>query len=108
MLKIMDSKIGVSLVCTVYDLAAQQHGPLFMAVNLPIMWRNVDHLLAEAVSPKSEFVVFVHGEFEVASKGTAFSPYLEPSIYTVEDRGLVSAVGISRLVDDVKGAYSGR
>jgi len=71
-------------VCSVFDVVAGEHGPLFFAKNPGLMWRNVDALVKSApnINP-ADFVVCVHaGEFDVRDV-RGFVSVGEPRFYSV-------------------------
>lgn len=77
-----EKRSNIQLVCSVFDSVAQEHGPLFFAPTLGVMWRNVDDLLKKATNVlPSDFFVVVHGEFDTSLVPKAFEPYLESVVY---------------------------
>ncbi|WNK14749.1 MAG: hypothetical protein [Microvirus sp.] len=92
----MDSK-ELSFVCTIYDIGAKQHGPIFVAPTLPVMWRNIDNFLSENKTVSlGEFAVVVHGECDFGSLERLIRPYSEPLAYSCADRTVLSFEGIRR------------
>lgn len=65
------------LVCTVYDVLAKEHCPPFIAVNMGVLWRNVDELAKKASFDVSQLVVCVHGSFDLED---AFEPLKPDSV----------------------------
>lgn len=87
------------MVCSVFDVVAKEHGPLFFAKNMGLLWRNVDGLVRAAsnVDP-SEFVVFVHGDFDVRESHVPLSVFSLPTCWTVSRQPL-SAKQIEQLCE---------
>lgn len=82
----VEKERNVFLVCSMFDLVAAEHFPLFFAKNLATMWRSVDLSLAQAKSLPNhdELVIFIHGEFDIFDHKGGFQPYLEPSIFSLD------------------------
>ncbi|WNK13365.1 MAG: hypothetical protein [Microvirus sp.] len=80
---------GDLLVCTVYDVLAKEHGPIFYAPNMGLLWRNVDGLIKQAtnVNP-SEFVVVIHGTFKVSDFNKPLFSYPYPVFFSTDRQPL--------------------
>lgn len=101
----MDFK-KLPLACTVFDTAARQHGPMFFAPSLPVMWRNVDNLLKEHQELKGEFVVYVHGYFDTTEVRLAFQPFMEPMTFSASDRRMLSLDQVQFVIESVELSFA--
>ena len=61
------------MVCSIYDLVAKEHGPLFFAANEGLLWRNVDGLMKTVAVSVDDFLVCVHTEVDL-TKPDCFDP----------------------------------
>ncbi|WNK14918.1 MAG: hypothetical protein [Microvirus sp.] len=76
---------GSALVCSVFDVVAKEHGPLFYAINMGLLWRNIDGLMKQAQNvSKSDFVVVVHGVITLDRPGRSIDLYDYPNFFTVD------------------------
>lgn len=61
------------MVCSLYDLVAKEHGPLFTAKSEPLLQRAVRGFMAQATNVRpDDFVVRVHGTIEHESVDGGF------------------------------------
>jgi len=90
---------GIALVCSVYDVVAKEHGPLFYALNMGLLWRNIDGLMRQASNvKKTDFVVCVHGLFSLDNPSRPFTVYDNPNYFSV-DREPISIDTLKLMVE---------
>jgi len=95
------------LVCSVFDMTAGEHGPLFFARSLPLMWRAVDQIMRQSTVSTTEFAVYVHGLFDIFDHKGAFHPYMEAVVYSL-DHGVISLESVSLKIKEVNDGFSAR